>query len=207
MYGPNPLRISKLREDIRNEIAREQGDQSGGPDFFGPFWRSAKDHVFGISDLHNQVEIHIGNNPRRANLYPQLRDGFLLWWNERRRWTNLPFSESNAIKGILQIGALGTEIKIDSVMSVRDGHGDDHFIYPYFSEVPALPDEAARIALWVLQNAFPDTPSDELRVLDVIRGNNFSLEAVPLQGNEEDILIHRYRHLLEQWNDLREEYD
>lgn len=207
LYAETPLRTSKLREDIRNEIARERGERTGGPDFHSPFWRSAKDHVFGNDDLHDAVERHIAANFRRTNLYPRLRDGFLLWWNERRRWTNQPFRERETIKGQKLFRPLDAIIKVDSVLAVQDGIGEDHFIYPYFSAEPRLSDEAARIGLHILCETFPKTPAEEIRLLDVIRGRNFSLETTPLQGNEEEVLTGRFRRLVSEWERLRDEYD
>lgn len=204
--APN-LRTSKLREDIRNDLARQRGDAIGGPDFFSPFWRSAKNHVFGFADLHAAVDEHIAANPARKNLYPQLRDGFLLWWNERRRWTNHPFTETELIKGNYFNAQLGVSAKIGNVLCVRDGSDEDHFIYPYFSEEPALNQELARIGLWVLLQAFPAVPSSELRILDVIRGINYSLESTPLVGDEQAIFESRIGWLISEWDRLRSDYD
>jgi len=207
MYAAPNLRTSKLREDIRNDIGRERGVTSGGPDFFSPFWRSAKDHVFNIEDLHAGVDRHIQANYRRARLYPQLRDGFLLWWNERRRWTNEPFRRADALKGSYENPSLGILVRVGNIMAVRDGQNEDHFIYPYFSAAPVLPDEGARLGLWVMREAFPRIPEEELRLLDVIRGQNYSLERTPLQGDEQRIFEDRYRWLLAEWDRLRGEYN
>ena len=98
MYLAPNRRVSALRADIRDDIARESGDPGSGGDFYGPFWSDAKAHVFGSAYLPEMVQVRIAANSGRANLYPQLRDGFLLWWNERRRWTNEPFRQTDAIK-------------------------------------------------------------------------------------------------------------
>lgn len=207
MYADQSLRTAKLREDIRNDIGRERGQDVGGPDFFTPFWRSAKDHVFGLGDLRAAVEEHIRANPRRQSLYPRLRDGFLLWWDERRRWTNQPFTETATIKGSYINLQLNIVARIGNVLCVRDGNDEDHFIYPYFSAQPALPDEAARVGLWVMSQAFPHVPSAELRILDVIRGINHSMESVPLHGDEQAIFEARVGWLVGEWDRLRLEYD
>ena len=207
MYANESLRISKLREDIRNDIGRESGQDVGGPDFFSPFWRSAKNHVFGLGDLSSAVEEHIRANPRRRNLYPRLRDGFLLWWNERRRWTNQPFTETQAIRGSYVNARLDVTARVDNVLCVRDGMNEDHFIYPYFSEQPVLPEQGARLGLWILSETFPHIPANELRVLDVIRGVNHSMESAPLRGDERSIFEGRMEALLSEWGRLRLEYD
>ena len=207
MYAAPNLRTAKLRGDIRDDRDRERGDEAGGPDFFSPFWKSAKNHVFGGEDLHTAVDRHIAANSRRRNLYPQLRDGFLLWWNERRRWTNEPFRQGVAPKGAYVHAALGATIRIGSVMAVRDGRNDDHFIYPYFSAAPALPEEGARLGLWIMGQTLTQVPRSELRLLDVIRGDNFSLDRNPLRGDENSVFEDRYRRLIREWETLREEYE
>lgn len=206
MYAAPNLRTSKLREDIRNDLGRQRGEEVGGPDFYTPFWRSAKDHVFGFSDLHVAVAVHIAANSGRRNLYNQLRDGFLLWWNDRRRWTNQPFTETATIKGTYLNATLGVTAKIGNVLCVRDGNGEDHFIYPYFAAEPTLPEEAARVGLWILQQAFPRVPARELRILDVIRGVNYSLESVPLLGDEQSVFERRVGWLVGEWDRLRAMY-
>jgi hypothetical protein len=206
MYAPPNLRTRKLREDIRNEIAKGEGIDLGGPDFFSPFWRSAKDHVFGVADLHDAVDQHIAINYRRRRLYRMLREGFLLWWNERRRWTNEPFVPADTLKGTFTNERLDLAVKVGNIMSVQDGNGENHFIYPYFSESPALTSEVARVGLWIMNQVFPNVPEADLRILDVIRGENFSLESAPIQGDELDILTTRFRFLSSEWDRLRDEY-
>jgi hypothetical protein len=100
---------------------------------------------------------------------------------------------------------LGT-IKVENMLAVRDASGTDHFIYPYFAEAPLLGQEAARLGLWVLREAFPDHRIEDMGLLDVMRGQTFTVEALPLRGDEEAILRSRYAAMLEQWRALREEY-
>lgn len=207
MYAAPNLRIAKIREDIRTELGRERGEDLSGPDFYGPFWRSAKDHVFGIADLRDAVRAHIDANPRRANLYALLRDGFLTWWEERRRWTNEPFREANSLKGRYLFPRLNATVKVDSIMAVRDASEENHFIYPYFAPQPVLQQEPARLALWLVDAAIPALSIDELRVLDVIRGQTFSVDRTPLLGDEEQVFERRYAALLGEWDRLRREYD
>lgn len=208
MYLQGPRRVTALRSDIRDDIARERdGPSDGGGDFYGPFWRDAKDHVFGISDLHSETDERIARNSRRMNLYPQLRDGFLTWWNERRRWTNEPFRPANAIRTTQRLRGVDADIKFANILSVRDGQDDDHFVYPYWFLEPSLTDESARLCLWALTQAFPQVNPAEFRVLDVIRGQTYSLERSPLRGDEPEIFGRRHAAALRDWRSLREEYD
>ena len=207
MYLPLGPRTSALRTDIREDIARENDEGGGGGDFYGPFWRDAKDHVFGLSDLRQQTRQRIAANARRANLYERLRDGFLLWWDDRRRWTNEPFRQAAAIKRTTRIGNVDADIKFGHILSVRDGNGDDHFVYPYWFPEPAMTDVMARLALWALIQAFPATDPAEFRVLDVIRGQTFGIDRNPLRGDEGAMFERRHAGALAQWRRLREEYD
>ena len=61
----------------------------------------------------------------------------------------------------------------------------------------------ARWALWLLTTALPDIPAKEFRILDVIRGRTFSLDHLPLHGNEEDRFRRRYVEVLHLRDTLR----
>lgn len=200
-------RRSELRSDIREEIAREAGqDSSSGGDFYGPFWADAKSHVFGTADLHNMVDDRVEANARRANLYPQLRTGFLTWWNERRRWTNEPFRPGQSLKANYSFPELDATVKIDNILSVRDGTGAEHVVYPYFAPQPELSENAARLGLWLLSVALPIVPAAEIRILDIIRGRTFSIDRYPLRGDEEENFRRRYAAALDERAILRREY-
>jgi len=198
---------SALRADIREEIARKAGDTDSGGDFYAPFWFDAKAHVFEGADLHGAVQARIAANRRRADLYPRLEDGFLLWWNERRRWTNEPFRPGQALKAQFAFPGLDATVKIDGILSVRDADDVDHFIYPYFAPTPVLSDEAARLGLLLVTRALNDVPPNEIRILDVIRGQAFSLDRHPLSGDEEQTFRRRYTQVLADQDALRGQYD
>lgn len=207
MYASGALRTRFLRADIREDIARENGaGPEGGGDFYGPFWKDAKDHVFEFGDLHASTAARIAANFRRANLYPRLRDGFLLWWTDRRRWTNTPFEPIAPPKTSFAAPRTDATIKIANILAVRDGRDEDHFVYPYWFDSPMLTEEAARVGLWVLTQALPKVDENELRILDVIRGQTFSLDRNPLSGNESTIFRERYRSAVADWDRLRIEY-
>lgn len=199
-------RRTALRGDIREEIAREAGENGSGGDFYAPFWFDAKSHVFGTADLHTCVEERVAANGGRANLYPLLRDGFIVWWNERRRWTNEPFRPGQSLKTNFRFPGLAATVKVDSILSVRDGQDVEHFVYPYFAPTPALSDEAARWGLWLLGRAIPTVQPSELRILDVIRGRTFSIDRSPLRGDEEERFRQRYEEVLEERVVLRRDY-
>lgn len=204
---PNKLE-SKLREDIRNEIKKSDGDQSGGGDFHSPFWSDAKRHAQGALDLPAQTEIRIASNRRaRHRLYPLLTAGFLQWWNEKRRWSNQKFKIiDNSVKGRYQAPNLDATVKIENILALRIDDNSYRLIYPYFSEKPRLQEEGARIGLWVLNSTLEKYQIEDMRILDVLRGQPFSISDHPLQGNEEDLFIMKYHYILERQAILREEY-
>ncbi|RIX98711.1 hypothetical protein D3218_16110 [Aureimonas flava] len=195
---------SSLVRDIGTDAARAAGRTGNGGDFHQPFWSDAKAHALGERDLHASVTARVASNRHYTNLYPRLRDGFLLWWNERRRWTNQPFRTGRSLSARFQVPGLDATVKIDNLLSVQDGGGVEHFVYPYFSEEPALGEHAARLGLWVLGQAFPDVPHEELRILDVIRGRTFSIDRNPLTGGEEEDFRERYVQLLTRRDELRD---
>lgn len=205
MFLDGRERQSALRADIREDLRREAGeDAGGGGDFYSPFWADAKAHVFGVADLRVLTDERITANRRRQNLYPQLCDGFLTWWEDRRRWTNQPFNPGRKLKARVDISDLSATVKVDSILTVVDGVGSEHVIYSYFSPLPALNQESARLGLWLLMQAFPNVPANELRLLDIIRGFTFSTDRTPLTGEEELEFRARYARLLRERDALRE---
>ncbi len=207
MFLSDKKRQSALRNDIREEIAKESGRASNGGDFYAPFWADARSHIFGSSELDVTVKDRIDVNKRRQNLYPQLKDGFLRWWTERRRWTNEPFQPGRQIRANYDFVELKSTVKIDSIISVRDAQGVEHFIYPYFAKDPILGKEAARLGLWLLTTALNEVPSDEIRILDVIRGQTYSIDRNPLIGTERHEFLERYGSLINERAVLKEEYE
>jgi len=102
---------------------------------------------------------------------------------------------------------LDATVKIDSILSVRDGLDAEHVVYPYFAPEPVLSPQAARLGLWLLTTAFPTVPPQEIRILDVIRGQTFSLDRSPLLGDEEREFRRRFAAALQERETLREDYD
>lgn len=203
---PNKRR-SALRAEIREDLRREAGEEAGGGDFYTAFWADAKSHVFGASDLRQSTDDRIMANERRQNLYPQLRDGFLHWWNEKRRWTNTPFKPGRNHRARFRFPGLDATVKVENLLSVVDGVGEEYVVYSYFSPEPRLTDESARLGLWLLTQALPAIAPSQLRILDIIRGNTFSLERNPFAGDEEMEFRARYARLIRERDELRREYD
>ena len=83
----------------------------------------------------------------------------------------------------------------------------NRLVYPYFSEVPVLPEQGYRIGLTVLNKGFPNLPLQDFRVLDVLRGNSKGTVDTPLVGNEYEFFLKQYESLLTEWKKLRSEYE
>ena len=198
--------VSELREDIRRVIAEERGIQStGGGDFHSPFWTDAKSHVAGRVDLREAVEERVASNWRRSRLYPQLAEGFLTWWEDRRRW-NEPYAfYEQSVKARHTPLGVDVEIKVENLLALRVGSAS-RLYYPYFCEEPSLSEDAARLGLWLMGRALPQSDPEDLRLLDLIRGRSFALGDVSSTGHEEREFIRRYEALVTEWQRLRDEY-
>ncbi|RYF91854.1 MAG: hypothetical protein EON95_14200 [Caulobacteraceae bacterium] len=208
LHARRAKQISLLREDIRATIKKEAGyETSGGGDFFVSFWADAKNHVQGTSDLEAQTDIRIASLKGRRRLYEMLRDGFLKWWNEKRRWRNELFTYiPQSIKARFALNGTQTQIKVENLLSVQIGSDTRRLVYPYFCEEPELTPEAARLGLWAMSQALPNYPVEDMRILDVLRATSFGTLDVPLQGNEEELLSARTQQLQSEWDRLRNEY-
>jgi hypothetical protein len=208
IYLPDNKRTSLLRADIRSDLKKAAGEDSKGGDFHGPFWTDAKNHVAGIEDLRSKIKLRVESNIGRKRLYRLLGDGFLRWWNEKRRWRNVPFEIiPEGVSAQLLVSEVGGTIKIENLLALRVGDRFHRMIYPYFSEEPALPEEGRRIGLAVLNKGLPNYSIDDLRILDVLRGSSYGIIDQALQSNENGLLLKRYGDILKEWKKLKKEYE
>ena len=202
------LQQSLLLKDIREDRIKAAGNHDSGGDFYGPFWSDAKDHVSGQSNLIEQTERRVAANKSRARLYPILTSCFLQMWNEKMRWRNEPFEfVPKSVKAQLPMKELGTIIKIENTASLKIRDGTHRVIYPYFYEMPALPEAGARLGFWALKEALPDFKAEDFRIVDMQRRAYFRYAEVGLTGNEREQFLERYDVLLKRWRKLREERD
>jgi hypothetical protein len=200
--APNRRRAA-LRDIIRDDRIRAAGFSEEGGDFYVPFWADARAHVFGTQNLHETTATRVAGNRNRQRLYPLLRDGFLSWWNAYRRRTNEPFQLGPMQRTRFEFRDLASMVKVDSILSIEDGLGAHHYVYPYFAEAPVLGDDAARLGLWLLSRSFPEVPPDRFRLLDVFRGQAFSISQTPLRGDEEQRFQHMYAGLIQERDIIR----
>ncbi|MGO1077134.1 hypothetical protein [Inquilinus sp. CA228] len=204
LEAPKNIKISTLRDDIRQDN-RKSG--SSGGDFHGPFWSDAKKHASGEVDLKTEGAHRVSKNDVRKRLYPILIEGFLKWWNEKRRWRNEPFNiVKGDIKGRHSITQLKTTIKVENILAFQISDDTFRIIYPYFSEKPILSSEGARIGLWLMHQALSSYKIEDMRILDILRSQSFSVQYFPLLGNEEDIFLRRYKEILDEWEELKKQY-
>lgn len=194
-----------LKKDI-SEDRRRESEVSGGGDFHTAFWADAKLHARNEGDLSVLTAARIVANSRKRRLYPLLEEGFLRWWNERRRWINEPFQVlDRSVRARYVVPHLGCVVKVENLFSVQMADGSYRLVYPYFSEHPELEGEAARIGHWVMGLALPNYDSRGFRILDVLRARSFRAEEHPTQGNEEAVFLRRYTQLLDERRALEEE--
>jgi hypothetical protein len=199
------LRRRLLLDDIRKERARVAGSNDGGGDFYTPFWADVKAHASGQKDIAEQTEIRIQKNKSRARLYPMLRDSFLDMWNEKMRWRNEPFEfVPKSVHAQLQIDSLDAAVKIENTAAIKAWDGTHRVMYPYFSEEPALRAEAARLGFWALSSALPDFRLEEFRIIDLQHHQYFRPTEVGMTGDEEAQFISRFRAVLTEWRNLRD---
>jgi hypothetical protein len=199
------LQRSLLLADIRNEKSKETRDDNGG-DFYGPFWADVKAFAAGRLSLHEQTQIRIAANKTRSRLYPVLRDNFLAMWAEKMRWRNEPFElVSESVSAQLPISELGAIVKIENTAAVRIWDGSHRVIYPYFSELPNLPQEGARLGFWALNRALSDYRLEDLRIVDIQHRGYFRPSDVGQAGDEGQQFMRLYDALLKTWRRLRDE--
>lgn len=177
-----------------------------GGDFHNEFWADAKGYALRGVNLSESTAARVEANRARARLYPLLTEGFLLWWNDRRRWRNAPIQEGQKLRGRYEVGDLGVVVKVSNFLTVSDDHGLFRAIYPYCAEEPGLTDEAARVGLWLCTQTFPAISAEDFRLIDVLRSRAFSLTDLPLQGDEEEIFLEKYRFLLSEKERLYADY-
>lgn len=209
LYAPESLKIKDLRSDIRNDIKKETGNNADGGDFYLPFWADARSHALRKSDLREQTVIRISNNTGRERLYLELTEGFLSWWTEKSRWRNEPFEPiPESVKGHFDISKIGVTIKVENLLALHISGETHRIIYPYFSEDPRLSEEGSRIGIWLIKEAlsFYKYKTEDMYILDILRGISFSIADHPLHGDEEDLFTEKYARIIDQWNHLRLEY-
>jgi hypothetical protein len=118
-YASPSKRRSALLSDLYNQAKRDAGENDDGGDFHAAFWSDAKRHAGGEVELRIQTNWRIERNERRKRLYPLLADGFLSWWNEKRRWRNERFSFIQGVKGQYFFPELNGLVKVEGLLAVR----------------------------------------------------------------------------------------
>ncbi|HKY09688.1 MAG TPA: hypothetical protein VJQ55_15670 [Candidatus Binatia bacterium] len=137
-----------------------------------------------------------------------MTDGFLQWWNEKRRWRNEAFEfVPETVKAQFRIDEVGGVIKVENLLALKVGDQSNRIIYPYFSEEPPLPDEGGRIGLWLLAEALPEYTPEDLRILDILRSKSHATMDDPPQGNERNLFVMKYKSVLDEWKRLKSEYE
>ena len=207
LYLPANKRRGKLRDEIRSQNQRDADpDAVGGGDFHVPFWSDAKLFVAGKADLLQSTGARVDMNNGRERLYPLLANGFLDWWRQETRSRNerIDFIQIQ-MKYHLCFAEIGATVKIDNIMTLAFETSGHMHIYPYFSEEPILSDEAAKLGLWAMNEAFSGEHAD-IRILDVLRGKVFRIADQRFRGDERARMLEMYRTLLSEFEALKVGY-
>jgi hypothetical protein len=210
LFGLSPQRrLTEIRADARKEVRKRKGGGKSGPDFHTGFWADAKGHAAGHIDLPAATLVRVDENPRsRRRLYPELANGFLEWWNNKRRWINEDISVMpTAVKAPYHFAEIDGIVKVENLLALNVGDSSIRLIYPYFSETPVLSEENARLGLWLMSIALPTYSINNMRILDVLRGVTYSTDRYPLVGNEGAIFVERYARMLADWRRLVAEFE
>lgn len=207
-YADKALRRRILKNDVRLDRVKENGgNRSSGGDFFLPFWADVKKHVSGDGDISDHVALRIASEKRRKRLYEKLRVGVLELLSNKLRWTNEPIQIVGSAHGNFKVESIGAVVRVRDALHARIGTGYERIVYPYFSESPILSEDGGRLALWAMQKCLPNVVSGDIRIIDIIRSNVFSIQSHPFDGDEEEIFMERYNSVISEWDDIRSEYE
>lgn len=206
MLASERRRTALLRANITADLRRQLNGPGDGGDFHSPFWADAKRHASGAVNLREATPARVRAHEGRARLYPLLSEGFLRWWEERRRRRNEPFEVTEAqIRGRLLLDGLGV-VKVENNLGFSIGDDGYRVVYPYFCEEPEMTSDIARLGLWAMSQALRGYNLDDMRILDVLRATSYSTAESPLRGTEEQDFRDQYANLLDRWQQLRREY-
>ena len=127
-------------------------------------------------------------------------------WDDEQRGTNeliLPLEES--VHARYNLEDFNITVKVDNLLSLQIGQDRHRIIYAYFRDTPILPPRWIRVGLWPMQTALSDFEIEDMRILDVQRGNAYSVLNCPLNGDEEALLLARCHELMTLWTQLQVE--
>ncbi len=203
-YAPEKMVRKDIFDDVSGTIRKENNPDTierGGGDFHGVLWAAFKDQIFeeAPESFEEAVETLILSNPRRKRLFPALAAGLKSWGLEKRRWINEDIKRIKSPTGTICVEGQDVAFKVNNILALEIVGKSNRYIYPYFSEEPALSNEAARVALWQIHMALPDIDINEFRLLDVMRGRSFSIAEVPFAGNEQVLFEQHATRIMNQW--------
>ncbi len=204
---PEKKLTTMLRADIRTGIRKASGFPSNGGDFHCPFWADAKAHVAGESLLNETTQTRISANLTRKRLYPLLKDGFLTWWDGRLRLSNEVFTyQPLQVKARYKIDELDAVVKVENLLGVSIGTSSNMLVYPYMYDEPSLDVDTARLGMWLLSTALSEYPMENLKLLNVIKSNEFSHRNATPIGGEEEQFVSKYKDIISKWEELHGDY-
>src|SRR3569833_4456116 len=128
---PPDRRAAAVRADALGYVRKQMREKSsGGGDFHTCFWADAKAHASGLADLRNATAGRIADYAPRERLYHALRDGFLDWWENKRRWINEPITvldqQITAPHHFLELEGI---VKVENILALQIGGERERLIY------------------------------------------------------------------------------
>ncbi|WP_420549900.1 hypothetical protein [Curvivirga sp.] len=170
--------------------------------YYRAFWSRAKRHVYGYKDLNKALNEFFKEFPssyKKREPYNRAANQFLKWYDEKRRWRNEDFTEDKS-KYTFTSFHLGQEnpikLKNEDFLAIKLNNEQKKIIYSCFSPRTMISSEGARIALWIMQEAFPNVPANSFRFFDVLHARSYGLIDYQLIGNEKQLLSSRYKLIL-----------
>ena len=195
-----------LRKELLTDISRDRrksaGRKTGGGNFYGPFWGDVRRHFLREGNISELTKDTIGRDHGRENLYTLLEANFQIFL--RRGHNSEAELSAKRPNGDFNLSDIGLTTKVEGILTLII-EGDEHLVYPYWFNEPRLSDDTVRIGLWLISKALPYENPENIRILDIMRANYFSLETHPLKGNEEELLIQGYQEISNFRQELAEE--
>jgi len=156
LRSPRDRRIAMIRRDARTSVLKEKFDaKSEDRDFYSTFWADAKKAVFMGADLDDLTRERIEKSRSRFRLFPILRDGFLMAWDN---YTGQILGDSEKIEQLRNISGAWSpndvdgKIRVGNLLALKDINDLRHLVFPYFSQLYALGPRAASLGLWTLRH-------------------------------------------------------
>lgn len=206
VLGASPNQQSTiLKRDAYDTVRKvlSPGDR-GGFNFYLPNHADFREHITGGRSLYTTTAQRLIDIGSAKNIYPNLRDGELTFWNSFRRSINGPVRALQPPTGVLTLGGAG-QVRIEHLIYLEypDSHGTQRLalcMYPF--PWPVLRPGIARMGLAALERVVGKRVQGDIAILDAHRADLFRLSDQRFDGEEADRLWREYQWLLRDWQGM-----